>query len=1311
MKQTRVHAPCTKYIVFLFLAVLLTLCMLCPAAQAEDPMGERVDLSLLADTHILTDGTYHLTGATTHPLIVGGTVTLWLDNASIQTAGATPALTVTDSANVHIRLVGENHLTASATRQSALLLSAGASVVIGTSEDEGSLAMQSGLGASGVAGAGTLTIAGGTIHAQGGSLSAGIGCGVVRIAGGLVTAQGGDYGAGIGGKSEAQGGVIEITGGTVFAQGGEYAPGIGSGAFAEQQTAIYIRGGSVKAVGGNFAEHHIDVVKRTTASGEVASVPIALKGWKAGDVLGSLKLSAGEYGAEQMIADADGAFHLWLPAGTIVRRVQVGEKTYLFSLAEGTSGTYSYATTDTVLDVSEGQVTVSGDDTSYTITGTQTATDEPILINGAVVTFYNLNAKSQVQISGDTRLHFAGENVLEGTTAAPMLFAPNSVGVLTGSRLTIRASSAPAMQAVNAVLQLGTTVQAVGVEMYGGAGYSTIDGIGGKLTLVSGFLEVTTPEGDPQSVAISVAELHVKAGELIASAQRAGVGVRAETVLIEGGTVTASGAVAVRATTVTIKGGGNQFSGGDAAISATSITVSGGEILASVEDGTGAAIGSESGAGACTVTISGGKINAGTNGTGAAIGSGAGSAACQITITGGRVQANAHGGGAAIGGGATVSGGGVTINGGTILANAHGGGAAIGGGKNGAAGTVKINGGNVHCEVMGTEVGNPIGGGYGQSAAAPVNDAGKPLFATYVTGIARDLPVTEVTTKSGAVYGVADLYPFDTGAICVWIPAQDAVVAVKNAEKTHKGAVLAGTTGKCAADAVTLPLQGTVIIDAYGYQIGTEPHVEHAGDYLLKGTGTLSVTLRGVKTTLTLENASLTGNESPVLKLLDSADVTLCLVGENRITAQDSICVTVDTDSLLTLKNGISRGSLVLEGGAESVAIFGSGSILQESGSVFVNGGSGAKAMGLISYTIKGGLLYLTDGAGATASNRNLTVCGGMVVLPAEAMEGVQNTNGTALLPIWVRGLPANTPVTACSLAGYGTADLYTDSAGALCLWATADTALTSVTVDGTIYKCNLVAGSEGVARKYYTITFYEDADGNRVTADVTEAYEGQTVTLTVTPGENRKSVGVPAVILDGVSYSTVRQADGYTFVMPLGAVSLTCNFAPIVITVPAGETQTLAEMSIDADQKLVVQGTLIVTDVLENVGVIEIAPNGTLEVQGVLTNHGVVENMGSVLLGTEATLENAGTVNTAGRFENNGKLIAHLGSTFENTGDYAGDGAIEGDGKVLGVGLPVWAILLIAIVSTLAVIAIGVLVWKSSKKKLPAKATKTEET
>ncbi|HOG46226.1 MAG TPA: Ig domain-containing protein, partial [Anaerolineae bacterium] len=100
---------------------------------------------------------------------------------------------------------------------------------------------------------GDITISGGTVTANGGSLAAGIGgyggSGSVTISGGTVTANSGDGGgAGIGGSYDGGGGDITISGGQVTATGRGGGAGIGDGCWGAGGN-VTISGGQVTATG------------------------------------------------------------------------------------------------------------------------------------------------------------------------------------------------------------------------------------------------------------------------------------------------------------------------------------------------------------------------------------------------------------------------------------------------------------------------------------------------------------------------------------------------------------------------------------------------------------------------------------------------------------------------------------------------------------------------------------------------------------------------------------------------------------------------------------------------------------------------------------------------------------------------------------------------------------------------------------------------------------------------------------------------------------------------------------------------------
>jgi len=111
-----------------------------------------------------------------------------------------------------------------------------------------------------------------------------------------------------------------------------------------------------------------------------------------------------------------------------------------------------------------------------------------------------------------------------------------------------------------------------------------------------------------------------------------------------------------------------------------------------------------------TLTIDGtGSLTANGGDSSAGIGGSNGSAGGTITINGGTVTAMGGGNGAGIGGGNNGASGDITINGGTVTVYGSGWGAGIGGGIYGAGGDITITGGTV--SVLASSLGVGIGGG------------------------------------------------------------------------------------------------------------------------------------------------------------------------------------------------------------------------------------------------------------------------------------------------------------------------------------------------------------------------------------------------------------------------------------------------------------------------------------------------------------------------------------------------------------------------------------------------------------------------
>jgi len=178
-------------------------------------------------------------------------------------------------ATVNLTLVGMNSFYSGSDR-AGIEVPKGATLVI-TEASTGTLSVTGGTRGAGIGGAsrgsvGSISIKGGIVTANGGSLfgGAGIGSGysattngTINISGGTVTATGGTGSAGIGGGESGDGGIINISGGTVTARGGRVSitgnfttysvyggAGIGGGCVGGSGGVINITGGTITATGG-----------------------------------------------------------------------------------------------------------------------------------------------------------------------------------------------------------------------------------------------------------------------------------------------------------------------------------------------------------------------------------------------------------------------------------------------------------------------------------------------------------------------------------------------------------------------------------------------------------------------------------------------------------------------------------------------------------------------------------------------------------------------------------------------------------------------------------------------------------------------------------------------------------------------------------------------------------------------------------------------------------------------------------------------------------------------------------------------------
>lgn len=268
---------------------------------------------------------------------------------------------------------------------------------------------------------GTITINGGTVHAEGGMCSAGIGGGKqgnvqnIKITGGTVNAISRFYGNGIGGGGGNFGGTarnIEITGGTVSATGSNLSAGIGNLHSATEDANITITGGRVSAscaegfgiggggkaglvgnakvqvnisggtidasggikdIGSNFKDFTFRVSGGSVYSQNVSSAPVNQEGRPLSrtditlaDVKNDILVTnakiegiANSYGLNDVQSIYADKLYFWLPQGSTVSSADTALSSYSGSVSAGTAGTL-YPSTKLTLRANASGSTVNG---------------------------------------------------------------------------------------------------------------------------------------------------------------------------------------------------------------------------------------------------------------------------------------------------------------------------------------------------------------------------------------------------------------------------------------------------------------------------------------------------------------------------------------------------------------------------------------------------------------------------------------------------------------------------------------------------------------------------------------------------------------------------------------------------------------------------------------------------------------------------------------------------------------------------------------------------------------------------------------
>ena len=696
---------------------------------------------------------------------------------------------------------------------------------------------------------GTITIAGGTVNAYGGTQSAGIGdsfprpgYGVVTITGGRVTATGGQLAAGIGGGANVLDGgygcTVNIFGGTVITSGGSNkAPGIGSGVGGNSPSTgtLTITGGSVLRNSGTSGGSAHEATATNGGGTELKAIRLTLGALRAETQVTALNI--GGYGINDVYTDNGGNIYLHLPASTGTNiKVTAGSIVY--------SNTASPGTEDSKILKEPVQ------NTGHTIT-LQTATDR--LDVSMVADLFTIAPNSGFARYTLDGMSGGGAGSLSGRTLTITNPGTFTIGLTTDETTTAHAGAkVTATLVVNNVIAGNVDLSVATIEQF--------SYVGGVLTLSN--------SGD---YAISMAPGKTSTAHRIEVTNNAVVNITLDGVSTEG--------LAAYQSALDIQAGAtanitlinqNSFSGGP---NAAGLHVPTGATLCITDGSTGsldvtgssssAGIGGASGESAGSITIGGGTVTATASRNGAGIGGGNGGSGGVINITGGIVTATGNygagiGGGNSAGGTITISGGVVTAIGSMSGAGIGGGGyqgdggtikitggyvtatggtnssAGIGGGNTGNGGNITISGGTVTATAGGSAAG--IGGGLGASDKgtltitggsirrsgsasweAIATDGSANVYLTTLTvgnPIVADAAITagainnvacSTSTPSGGAYGINDVVTDTDGKLYFWLPTATNISVSMTADDTqYKNDTVNITTNNAAAATLLL---------------------------------------------------------------------------------------------------------------------------------------------------------------------------------------------------------------------------------------------------------------------------------------------------------------------------------------------------------------------------------------------------------------------------------------------------------------------------------------------------------------------------
>ncbi len=834
---------------------------------------------------------------------------------------------------------------------------------------------------------GTVTIAGGTVTATGtGSGNTGGGgigsgaigdtasytSGTVTISGGRVEATGGgDYAAGIGGGSGKYGtsyigganADVTVSGGTVFVHGGmngyDIGPGCSNGVVSSENT---FTGGSIRLAGESIVpvpSNGKRPVFCETVSGFTANESVVIDG-------------LGDYGINDIVADAEGSIYLWLPNGSYnfttngsvctlniwksvipVTGVTVNGDEVAYGPPEdpGNDGWILNAHTRTV------RLTGAG---AFTLSGTNVSGDVSIAVAAGVTNTVTLSNLALME-TGDYQCAFAVETnahvslVLAGMNTLISSFDRAGLEVATDGTLSI--TNAPGDDAAS-LTAMGFCGAGIGVESDENGDSGTVIINGGKITAIGDDESAGIGGGyfgDGGTVAINGGTVTAIGGDYAAGIGGGKYG-GGGTVTLSGGTVSATGGKNGAGI-----GSGESGMGGTITINSGMVTATGGE--------NGAGIGGGHLANGGMTTISGGTVTA-TGGTcGAGIGGGYFGNGALVTLSGGTVTATGGKDAAGIGGGEHGDGGTVAILGGTVTATGGDYGAGIGGGNDGNGGTLAISGGTVFAQggFRSTDTGpgyasyagdgvlpgtNTFTGGsirLGSSSAShvPSNNT-EQVFCATVQGFVPGSRV-EMTDRGNLPneYGTEDIVADEHGHIYLWLPDGTYTFTAGGSPCTVKlqngfGPTGVRVNGEEVADGPADPTAAGWRFDATNRTVS----LFGAGPFTLSGANVLGgvsvIVSNSVVNTVTLSNLTLraASEYQCVFALGMGADVSLVLAGSNSLASgalRAGLEVVVGGTLSITNAPGDDAASLTATGGRAAAGI---GSFYYVAGgTVTINGG------------------------------------------------------------------------------------------------------------------------------------------------------------------------------------------------------------------------------------------------------------------------------------------------------------------------------------------------------------------------------------